>query len=70
MEEIQSESKFIWNLIFHIIITPITLLLVIFGKKDFKSLFQPFVDIVKFIFEPKFTITIIILNIAIFITSL
>jgi len=69
MKEIRSESKFIWKLILNILLTPITLLQVIFKKKESKDLFQPFTDIVKFIFEPKFTITIIIVNIVIFISS-
>lgn len=66
MEEIQSESKFIWKLILHILLTPLTLLLILFKKKEFSELFQPFKDIVKFIFEPKFTISIIAINILIF----
>ena len=70
MEEIESESKFIWKFIWHILITPITLLLVIFKKKEFKDLFQPFTDLFKFIFEPKFKIAIIIINVVLFFGSL
>ena len=69
MEEIESETKFIWKTVLHILLTPVTLILILFGKKEFKDLFQPFLDIVKFIFEPKFTITIIIINIIIFIIN-
>jgi membrane associated rhomboid family serine protease len=68
-KEIESESRFIWKLIFHILITPFTLLLVIFGKKKFKDLFQPFTDIVKFVSQPKFSITIIIINVVLFFLS-
>jgi membrane associated rhomboid family serine protease len=70
MEEIRSESKFVWKFILNIILTPITLLLVLFRKKQFKDLFQPFIDLFKFIFEPKFTISIIIINIILFVISL
>jgi len=69
MEDIESENKFIWKFIWHILITPITLLLVIFKKKEFKDLFQPFTDLFKFIFEPKFTIAIIIINVVLFFGS-
>jgi hypothetical protein len=54
MEDIESESKFIWKFILHILITPITLLLVIFKKKEFKDLFQPFTDLFKFGSVEKF----------------
>lgn len=63
MGDIESESKFFWRLILHILLTPITLILIIFRKKEFKDLFQPIYDIIRFIFEPKFTISIIILTI-------
>lgn len=66
MDKIESESKFIWKLLFHIAITPITLILVLFGKRETKDLFRPFTDIVEFIFGPKLTISIIAINVAIF----
>lgn len=67
---IRSESRFIWKFIIHIIISPIIFLLVIFRKKTFKDLFLPFQELFAFIFEPKATITIIILNVLLFITEL
>ncbi len=70
MEEIESESKFIWKFILHILITPITLLLILFKKKEWKDLLQPLKDLLKFIFEPKCTISIIIINILIYFGSL
>lgn len=67
---IKSESRFIWKFILQIFLTPITLLLILLKKKRKKDLFQPFSDMVKFIFEPKFTISMIIINILIFFISL
>jgi len=59
---IESESKFVWKFIWKIILTPITFFQVIFGKKHFKDLFEPFKLLWEFIFEAKFTIGIIILT--------
>ncbi len=70
MAEIRSESKFIWKFIWQIIITPITLLFILFRKKEAKELFRPFIDLGKFIFEPKVTFFIIVINVIIFIASL
>ena len=70
MEDIESESKFIWKFIWHILITPITLLLVLFKKKEFADLFRPFTELFKFIFQPKFTVSIIIINTFIFFGSI
>ena len=63
MEEIESETQFIWKLILHTILTPITIILVLFKRREPKDIFQPITDIFKFIFEPRFTIGIIILTI-------
>lgn len=60
--EIESESKFIWKFILNILLTPVILIMVLFGKKNFKEFFKPFNDLFKFIIEPKFTITIIIIT--------
>ncbi len=67
---IRSESRFIWKFILQIIISPITFLLVILKKKTFSDLFQPFKDLISFIFEPRATIIIIILNIICFAAEL
>lgn len=69
-KQINSESKFIWKFILHIILTPVTFILVLFGKKKFSELFKPFAELFKFITEPKITLTLIILNIIIYIVSL
>jgi len=69
MPEIESETKFFWKILLHILISPITFFQVLFGRKESKELWKPFFDIVEFIFEPKFTISMIILNVVIFIWS-
>lgn len=70
MNEIDSESRFIWKFIFKIILTPITLLLMLFGKRKINDLFEPFKMLFNFIFQAKSTATIIIILILTFIGSL
>lgn len=65
MAEIESESKFLWKFILNILLTPITLVMVLFKKKQPIELLKPFINLFKFIFEPKFTIAIIMINILI-----
>ena len=40
MAEIESEAKFMWKFILHILITPFTLLLVLLKKKSGKTYFN------------------------------
>jgi membrane associated rhomboid family serine protease len=63
MDNIESESRFVWKFLLQILLTPITLILVLFKKKRSKELYVPFKNLLTFIFEPKFTITIIIITI-------
>lgn len=70
MEHIESENKFIWKFIFHLLITPITLVQILFKKKEWKDLFLPVKELCRFIVEPKFTLSIIMLNIIIYIAGL
>lgn len=69
MEKIRSETHFYFKLYWDILKTPYILIMILFGKKEVSELFKPFKDIFEFIFEAKFTITIIILNILIYISS-
>ena len=69
MKKIQSETNFLWKFVFHILLTPFTLILVLFKKKEWMDLLLPFKDFMVFIFEPKFTISIIILNFITFVAS-
>jgi len=57
---IRSESRFIWRFILDFLLTPIVLFQVLIGKKRFSELFSPFTNLFKFIFEAKFTISIIL----------
>lgn len=69
MENIDSESRFVWNIILRVLLLPITFFLVIIRKKEPKELFEPIRLFFEFIFQAKFSITLIIINIAIFIWS-
>lgn len=69
MEDINSESKFLWKIILRILMLPITFVMVLFGKKEFKELFEPIRLFFLFMFEAKFTIILIIANVIIFIWS-
>lgn len=69
MRAIQSESRFVWKLILHILLTPFILILFIFRKRTLRDLFQPFIHIVRFLFETKFVVIIIMLNIAMYVYS-
>jgi membrane associated rhomboid family serine protease len=69
MKPIRSETEFVWRFLWDIIKTPLTLILIVFKRKEIEDLFRPFKDLFKFVFEPKFTISIIILNIIMFFIS-
>ncbi|MGV8172237.1 MAG: rhomboid family intramembrane serine protease [Candidatus Woesearchaeota archaeon] len=64
---VDSESGFLWKLLWKIVTLPITLLMVLFGKKEFKDIFEPIRYILEVLFQAKFTITLILLNIIMFI---
>ncbi|MFH1431758.1 MAG: rhomboid family intramembrane serine protease [archaeon] len=64
-KEIEPESKFLLKLIYDVLLTPVTLVLVMLGKREWGDLFKPFYDMYEFLFEAKFTITIIIANVAV-----
>ncbi|MFH1917286.1 MAG: rhomboid family intramembrane serine protease [Nanoarchaeota archaeon] len=67
---ITTESRFIWKLLLLILLTPVTLIQVLMKKKEAEALFLPFSETWKFLFEAKCTITIILLNIVIFVLEL
>jgi membrane associated rhomboid family serine protease len=70
MKKIESETRFLLKFIWDILKTPLILILVILKKKELKDLFKPFTDFIEFLFEAKFTIYIIILNILFFFLSI
>jgi len=67
---IDSESGFIWKLLWKIILTPIVLFGAIFGKREFKELFEPIRYFLEVLFQAKVTIALIIINIGMFIASM
>ncbi|MDA1197395.1 MAG: rhomboid family intramembrane serine protease [Nanoarchaeota archaeon] len=69
MAKIESESQFIWTLIGHILLTPVTLFLVLFNKKDVEELLKPFSLFFSFVIAAKFTFSIILINVVMFIWS-
>lgn len=68
--KINSESRFLINFLKCTLLTPLILVQIIQGKKQFKDLFNPFKEIKNFLIEPKITVKIIQLNILFFIASL
>lgn len=70
-KDIESETRFFLKLIAKILLTPVTLVLVLMGKREWTELFEPFHYIYRFLFEAKFTIMIIIVNVvAMFVSVL
>ncbi|MBU0614529.1 MAG: rhomboid family intramembrane serine protease, partial [Nanoarchaeota archaeon] len=69
-QEIESEMKFVWKQILFILKLPITIILVLFKKKEAKDLFEPLNDFWKFVTEPKVTFSLMMVIIAVFIAEL
>ena len=69
MSKVQSEHAFFWKWILRILITPWILLLFFFGKRSWKEVMTPFVMLKEFFFEPKATVSLILLNIILFVFS-
>jgi len=65
-EHIQSELKFVWTLIYHILLSPITLILVLLKKKRMSDLTKPFRLVRNFFFAARFTSNIILINLFLF----
>jgi len=69
-QKIESESKFVWKTIFQILLIPIILIQILFRRKRLDDILNPFKLFFDFLFQAKFVIIIIIINIIIFICSL
>ncbi len=67
-ERIRSELKFFLELAITLLLTPITFLLVVIGKKEYKELNKPYKMLIEFFLEAKITATLVILNIVAFFT--
>ena len=64
---IKSESMFVLHLLINILLLPISLILWIFGKKDFLKRHSPFKEIFNFLFSAKATSFLVLINILCFI---
>lgn len=69
-DAIDSESGFLWKLLWKIIITPFVLIGIIIGKKELTDVFEPVRYFMEVLFQAKVTITLIIINIVMFVISL
>ena len=58
MRRIKSETKAVFSLAWHIIKLPFLLLLVLFGKREFREIISPIKDFIYEIFRPKVTIAL------------
>ena len=67
---IESESTFLLKLLWHIVLTPFTLILVILKKKEVSEILKPFSLFFNFLVAAKFTLSLIVLNIGMFFFSL
>ena len=65
----RSDLKAVWNLFVSILKLPLTLLLVLAGKKDVKDLGEPIHVVITYVVEAKVTMTIIMVNIIMFVWS-
>lgn len=68
-KNIDSESKFAWNFFKETLLIPFRLLLWLLRRKPLHHVFKPFFELKKFLFSPTFTITIILVNMIIFLAS-
>jgi membrane associated rhomboid family serine protease len=69
-KHIESESRFVLKQLLFILKLPILLILIIFRKKESTELFEPLLELWKFIFQPKVTVFLIILNVIVFIIEI
>lgn len=67
MKEVESESKHVWKIIKDLALLPITLILILFRKKDFGELFKPIKDVWEFFWDAKVVAILILLNVGVFL---
>ncbi|MFC1691120.1 rhomboid family intramembrane serine protease [Nanoarchaeota archaeon] len=67
--EIRSSTKFLLHLIRDILLTPVTVFHILLRKKSVMHLLKPIHNTFTFIFEAKFTISMILINIILFFAS-
>jgi membrane associated rhomboid family serine protease len=61
--EIESETRFLWRILLDIALTPVRLIQLLFRKGEASGLFKPWKDLFTFLFEPRFTIGMVLLTI-------
>ncbi|MBI2139502.1 rhomboid family intramembrane serine protease [Candidatus Woesearchaeota archaeon] len=69
MEPIRSETRFVWALLRGVLLAPLALVLMLFGKRKLSDVLSPFKELFLFVTEPKLTITLITINIFVFILA-
>ncbi len=67
MREIESESRFVWKQLVFLISLPVLVLQIILGKKKIPEITRPLKELFHFIFQPKITVSLILVNIAVFL---
>jgi membrane associated rhomboid family serine protease len=60
---IDSESGFLWKLLWKIVITPVVIIQALFGKKEFTDIFEPIRYFTEVLFQAKVTIALIIVSV-------
>ncbi len=60
--QIRSESTFIWRFLLHLLSLPFILVMMLFGKRTSSDLLEPFHDFAKYLVEPVFTVSMIVLT--------
>ncbi len=69
-ESIESESQFVWKQMRFILFIPFLLLLILFGKRKLSDLFKPWREFWHFIFEPKITASLVVINMLVYILEI
>jgi membrane associated rhomboid family serine protease len=67
---IESEYKFVFRQIIFILKIPWLLILILFRRKKLNELLNPLKELYHFIFQPKITIALIIINIIVFLLQI
>lgn len=65
-QDIRTESRFLFELIRAIIFLPLNLFLVLSRRKKAGELFGPLMESIKFLFEARLTISLILINVILF----
>lgn len=64
---VESESRFLWRQLIFFLKLPVLLVQILMGKKRSSELYKPLKELREFLFEPKATVTLIAINLIVFI---